>query len=213
MIMMNTLIKDYIALIAITNPLSALAIFTSLTSDYTKKSINSTALTTFFAICVIMIVMTWIGLPLLHLFGIKASEFAIAGGIIIAIIGYTMLQGEVSKTNHSKEEHQVSIQKESIAIIPLAIPMIAGPGAMVQTVMISNLTPTILGKIELTGICLCVALTIYITLRFSTAIHNLLGVSGLKTLTRIMGLIIMSIAIAMIIQGLQDVFPSWHNRT
>ena len=207
--MTSTFIKDYVALIAITNPLSALAIFTSLTGDYSKKLIQSTALTTFFAISVILIVMTWIGLPLLHVFGIKTSEFAIAGGIIIAIIGYTMLQGETSKTNHSPEEQQASIQRESIAIIPLSIPMIAGPGAMVQAVMISNATPSVLGKLQLTGICLCVALTIYVTLRFSNAIHSLLGVSGLKTLTRIMGLIIMSIAITMVIHGLEDVFPGW----
>ena len=58
-----------------------------------------------------MIIITWIGPPLLHPFGIRTSEFAIAGGIIIAIIGYTMLQGEISKTHHSKEEHQASMQK------------------------------------------------------------------------------------------------------
>ncbi len=209
MISSAVMIKHYIALIAITNPLSALAIFLGLTSNYTKKEINSTAFLTFLAIGIILIIMTWIGLPLLGVFGIKPSEFSIAGGIIIAIIGYTMMHGEISKTAHTKEEHDAAKQKESIAVIPLAIPMIAGPGAMVQTVLIVSTMPTLMGKIQLTITSLAVALTIYATLRFSAPLHKLLGVSGLKTLTRIMGLIIMSIAVTMIIHGLEHVFPGW----
>jgi multiple antibiotic resistance protein len=158
---------------------------------------------------VILIIMTWVGLPLLSVFGISPAEFSIAGGAVIVYIGFEMLQGNMSKSSHSSEEHQAAQKKDSIAIIPLAIPIIAGPGAMVQTVLIANTMPTITGKITLTIISCVVAFTIYLVLRFSGPVHRLLGVSGLKIVTRIMGLILMSMAVSMMAKGFVGVFPGW----
>jgi multiple antibiotic resistance protein len=203
----SIMIKHYVSLIAITNPLSGLAIFLGLTASYSKKEVRKTALTTFIAIFIILMTMTWIGLPLLAVFGITPSVFAIAGGIVIVYIGFSMLQGNISSTAHSPEEHDAASKKDSIAIIPLAIPMIAGPGAMVQTVLIANEMPTVMDKVSLSITCFVVSLTIFLVLRFSDPIHRILGVSGLKVLTRIMGLIIIAIAISMMVDGIRHVFP------
>lgn len=191
---------------AIMNPISGISIFLTLTKDMTEKMSKTTAFKSVLTAFLIVTFFAFAGDFMLNLFAVSFTALRLAGGVLVALIGYEMLQGKSSSVNEpSKESLDETIEEEgSIAITPLGIPLLAGPGVIITAMNFSaggakNLLITIFSF----GV-LCV-LTYYVFI-FGKNIKEMMGSSALKVLTRMMGLVLIVIGTQMIIDGAYSAF-------
>ncbi len=202
------LIKYTVTMIAITNPFGNLAIFIGLTPDKTSIERKKLAAQTALATVITLIVVTWGGSPLLKLFGISIPAFEIGGGLVIILLGLSMLQSKKSNISHTKQETESAATKESIAVVPMAIPIIAGPGAMTTIIVYINAHNTLRDRLVVSLSDMLIALVIFMALFFAGRISRILGVSGISIAMRVMGLILIAMAMGMILNGIQTAFPA-----
>lgn len=196
-----------VSMLAITNPAGSLAVFLGMTSDKSLPEQRQIAAVTTLSIIIVLVVITWVGTPILKMFGISLPAFQITGGLILLLRGLTMLHSKETPTSQTAAELQKGSIRDSIAVVPLAIPIIAGPGAMTTVIIYTQHYQSAFYKIFISaGVCL-VALIVGATLYFSTSISKMLGATGIKIVTRIMGLILAAIAMSMITSGIKEVFP------
>ena len=203
----NELIKNFISLIVITNPFANLPIFLSLTANDSPKEQRRQAVVCGVAVSVILLISVWVGLPLLGAFGIHIPAFSIAGGLIILLMALSMLHSDHSKISHTPEEHAHGQEKESVAIVPLAIPILAGPGAISTVIHMSDQAGGVEGRLGISAVVLAVTFCLVAVLFFADRIGKAMGPSALKIATRIMGMLLTAIAIEMLIGGLSETFP------
>ncbi|WP_027125318.1 MarC family protein [Gelidibacter mesophilus] len=183
---------------AITNPISNMTVFLSLTQgadEETKRDINKRANIIAFVIVTVFVLL---GKYIFELFNISIPAFKITGGILIFYIGFDMLQ---SKQSNIKSLKKVQID-ENIAVSPLAIPILAGPGTIVTAMnFVSNVKPIhVFLVIAIFG---CMSLLTYLTFRLSRYIVKLVGYNVIAVIGKIMGLIIAIIGTGMIIEGIK----------
>ncbi|MDD2951009.1 MAG: MarC family protein, partial [Sulfuricurvum sp.] len=137
------------------------------------------------------------------LFGINSSSVMVIGGIVLLLMSIQMVQGKIPETSHSVEESKVAMLKENISVIPIGIPILFGPG-VISTLMIFKAKSSNIVEIALLLIAVMISgWLIYLTLRNAIFLTKVLGVSGLKIMTRIMGLIVGAIAAQFIIFGIK----------
>ena len=203
----NEIIKFIVAMTIMINPLSSLSIFLQFTGKTSLTAQRHTAKTTAFAITIIMLVTLWSGNQLLSLLGITIPSFRFAGGLILLMIGFSMLQSKESPTNHSSEDDEDAKERESVAVVPLALPIIIGPGAITTLIIAAGDYPQLLDKALMSIICAALGLIMGVFMYFGSPIANFVGTSVMKLVTRIMGMIIMAIAIGMLAQGTKGLFP------
>lgn len=196
-----------IAILAITNPIGNLAIFASLTANRSQEEKKRTAYVAAIAIIIILLLVVWTGDLILRAFGISISAFETAGGMIIALMGLSMLHAKTSEIHHSKDEHEEAKTKDSVAVVPIAIPIVAGPGAITTIIVHTHDYVSIEDKLMYSGVCIGISLLLFIGFYFSAPVSRLLGVAGVNIVTRIMGIILAAIAFQMIGSGLQGLLP------
>ncbi len=201
------LITFVIAMLAITNPIGNLAIFASLTGDKTLQEKRKTALVAGFAILIILIIITWTGDLLLRAFGINIASFETAGGLIIALMGISMLHAKTSPIHHGDKDKADAEAKTNVAVVPIAIPIVAGPGAITTIVVNTHHYHTIDDKLLISAVSIVIALILWITFYFSAPVSRMMGPSGINIVTRIMGIILASIAFGMMADGFKSLFP------
>ena len=204
---MDHIITFAVTLITITNPLGALAIFAGITADRTEEERNQMAIKTAMTVAVILITVTWLGKYLLDAFGVTPSGLQVAGGVIIALFGLSMLQAKTSEMSHNDEEGDEAQVKESIAVVPMAIPVIAGPGAITTVILATHHFPSFTAKLAISAICIAVSLVIWFCLHYSSAISRKLGVAGMNVMSRLMGMVLAAIAFEMLTDGLKQLLP------
>lgn len=212
MMIHNMLLNDFMgflfAMLAITNPASTLGVFLGMTNDKSMMDRKKIALIATLTIFIVLIVVAWTGIPLLEMFGISLPAFEITGGLIILLRGLEMLNAKetpTTKTASALEEQT----RNSIAIVPLGLPIIAGPGAMTNVIVFSNRFPGLIDTLYISIGIFIVTLVLGIVMYFSTYIGKMIGETGIKIMTRIMGLILAAMAMSMITRGLLIIFPSW----
>ena len=137
-------------------PLAALPAVLRLTRHHSVSEKKHTAFVATSAIGIILLIATWIGTPLLAILGIKLPAFQIAGGGILLVLAISMLNASESSIKQSPEEQKEKYSGESIAIVPLAIPIIAGPGAISTVIVAVNEFPGVLNQIYLSFCALLV---------------------------------------------------------
>ncbi|MGL4473538.1 MAG: YchE family NAAT transporter, partial [Shewanella sp.] len=128
-------VKFFLGLVAIINPVGLLPVFVSLTSHQNNVDRKHTAKVANFAVVVILLVTIVAGQHILNMFSISLSAFRIAGGSLIAIIAMSMLQGKLGEVKRNQEEDRESSAMESVAVVPLALPLMAGPGAISSVIV------------------------------------------------------------------------------
>lgn len=201
-------IKFIVAMIVMMNPLGSLSIFLDLTRKTSRASQRKVALHSGVAVVIIMVLTVWTGQQILEVLGITLPSFRFAGGIILLLMGLSMLQSKESPVNHTSAEDAAARERESIAVVPLALPIIIGPGAISTLIIAGTDYPTLLNKIQMSMACLLLAFGMCFILFFGHAIAKVVGQSVIKVVTRIMGMIIMSIAVGMLAEGLIGLLPS-----
>ncbi|MFC3912468.1 YchE family NAAT transporter [Pseudaeromonas sharmana] len=200
-------LKFFIGLVAIINPLGLLPVFVSLTSHQTPQERLKTNTTANLAVMIILWISMFFGQVILDLFGISIASFRIAGGSLITLIAWSMLQGKLGEVRHNKEEKGESVAKESIAVVPLALPLMAGPGAISSTIVYASQFNSPGQLLALSLVVVVFSLFSWLVFRAAPLLFRLMGKTGINVVTRIMGLIMMSLGIEIIVAGLKHMFP------
>jgi len=199
--------KSIIGIFAILNPLGIIPIFLSMRGGRTEKECYSIAKTTAFSVAVILILSTWFGASILNFFGIGIPAFRTSGGLLILFMAMAMMHASPSHTKQAPGEADEAKTKESIAVVPLAIPLLAGPGAISLVISDAHQAANVVDRIVLSLGILLIAFIVWIALRLATPIGAMLGTTGLNIATRIMGLLLAAIGIQMLISGLVKLLP------
>lgn len=198
--------------LAIMNPIAAISIFLALTKNEKEDEAKKTALHSVITAFVIVVIFSLIGHFLLIFLGVSFSALRLAGGILVGIIGYEMLQGKQSNVSKPTEEsNEKLIKKSSVAVTPLGIPLLAGPGVIITAMNFSaggllNLLITIISF----GV-LCI-ITYYVFIS-GKKIKKIMGQSALEVLTRMMGLILIFIGTQMFIEGIYSAIQDFPKNT
>lgn len=187
----------------LTNPLGTMPVFLTMTNgmnDHERKAIVRRATIVSF---ITLMVFTFSGQFLFKFFGISSNGFRIAGGFIIFKIGFDMLQARYS--NAELKEEEVKTYADDISITPLAIPMLCGPGAIANAIMLMDDASTLSLKGTLIGIIALVYFITFLILQASTRLVRILGETGNNVMMRLMGLILMVIAVECFVSGLKPI--------
>ncbi|MCL1144518.1 YchE family NAAT transporter [Shewanella sp. 10N.261.52.F9] len=200
-------VKFFLGLIAIINPFGLLPVFVSLTSHQTEAERNHTGKVANFAVVVILLVTIFAGQHILNMFSISLSAFRIAGGTLIAIIAMSMLQGKLGEVKRNKEEDREASGMESVAVVPLALPLMAGPGAISSVIVSAAEHNSFENLIGMSITVILFGLLSFTLFRMAPIIFKILGNTGINVITRLMGLLMLSIGIEVIAAGVKGFFP------
>ena len=187
----------------LTNPLGTMPVFLTMTNgmnDHERKAIVRRATIVSF---ITLMVFTFSGQFLFKFFGISSNGFRIAGGFIIFKIGFDMLQARYS--NAKLKEEEVKTYADDISITPLAIPMLCGPGAIANAIVLMQDAHSFEMKGVLIGTIALIYFLTFLILRASTRLVNLLGETGNNVMMRLMGLILMVIAVECFVSGMKPI--------
>ncbi len=200
-------LKFLIALIVIMNPIGAIPVFLSMTGNQDASEKKRTAGIAATAVAITLVATALMGETLLEMFGIHVPAFRVAGGIIILLMAASMLHAMPSRMHHTPGEATRAEQSESVAIVPIAIPLLAGPGAISTVIVRSDDVSDIQGFLATTAAILFVSGLLWLAMRFAVPVGSFMGKTGANIATRLMGLILAAIAIEFIAAGLKDLFP------
>jgi multiple antibiotic resistance protein len=192
-------------LFPITNPLGNAGIFLSLTADQDKATKRRQALRGAVYMFIILQVFSLGGSYLLNFFGLSLDGIRIAGGILIAKYGFDQLQPR-RETTHTDEEHAEAREMKDISFSPLAMPLLAGPGAIASVIGISSMINQTIQCYAMVSLSIVVTCFIcWIILRESQYLMDLLGINGANALTKIMGFLLLCIGVQLAVNGIQEI--------
>ena len=208
-------ITVFAAIFAIVNPIGNIPVFVAITQDYTPEQKRRVIRKVCIVAASVLLAFGIFGNYIFAIYGITIPAFKIAGGLLLFSIAFNMTRGQVGRTKMTGEEHEEALEKEEVGVVPLGIPLFAGPGA-ITTVMIYISFATTSGDelFDLSSIFLSIVFTIlasYILLRYAEPIFSRMGKSGAGAFTRIMGLLLAAIAIEFIITGTFSAIDSWYH--
>lgn len=196
-----TIFYAFMAFFAIMNPISNLPAYMALVADDSQKISRKIAFRSLLIAFVIVTVFIFSGDFIFKVFGITIVSFRIAGGILVAVIGYHMINGNHSPSYKGMEQQAVNSDPMSIAISPLAMPLFAGPGTITTALSLANggLQNQLITVVAFALLCVIT----YLLLRSAKQIAGFLGENLMKIITKMMGLLLFSIGIQMIIVSVQ----------
>ena len=201
------LFKIGIALFAIVNPIGSVPIFISATDGWDRKAKLRTANVVAMTVFMVLLTSALFGSGILEFFSITIPSFQVGGGILILLIAINMLHAKQSHSKQTPEEAQTMEERDVIAIVPLSIPLLAGPGAIGSMIIAAQQSKTFFGHVSLVIPILVVAILIWLTLQLSSYIADKLGTIGINIVTRLMGLILAAMAVEFIAHGIIGLFP------
>jgi len=205
----SILSHDVIALITILNPIAAASIMISLITP-SPQNINKVATKATLTVLISSLITLYSGEYIFKLFGINVLSLKVIGGIILMLIAINMAYGQSSKARHTKEEQDEAEEKEDVSIVPLGIPILFGPG-VIATIIVLNSNHTkelsLFKSYMLVSISIVISsFIVYLVLKYAGGINKALGVTGMKILTRIMGLIVGAIAAQFLVSGIKGLW-------
>jgi len=197
------------SVIIIVNPLGATLIYVSFTTTMDHPARDAIAKDACKFALIILLSVAILGTWILQLFGITLEAFRIAGGILLFGIGMEMVYAKTSRTKLTATEKYESRDVEDVAMMPLAIPMIAGPGAITTTIVLMNeaiaITPVAI-VIVFSSIIISIAIT-YFMMRNSDYIIKKIGQREYRAINRLLGMLLIAIAVQFVINGIRLAFP------
>jgi multiple antibiotic resistance protein len=194
----------FTSIFVLVDPLAAIPTFLVMTADSTRTRRRYMARRAAWTCFVVLAVFGLAGSFIFRLFGITLPAFKIAGGIILGLIGLDMLQARRSPTKETPGDTEESREKEDVGIIPLGIPMLAGPGSISTVMVLVSQAPdwrhgaVIFSAIGFTSVIS------FVVLATADRVRSFLGETGIRILTRMMGLLLTAIAVQFVLNGLKD---------
>ncbi len=201
------LFKITVALFAIVNPIGSVPIFISATDGWSREDRARTAKIVAITVFIVLSVSAFIGDKILNFFGISIPSFQVGGGILLMLIAISMMHAKQSGTRQTPEEAQTLAEREAIAIVPLSIPLLAGPGAISNMIIAAHQNSSFSGHLSLVVPVFIIAVIIWLVLRLSASISSQLGSIGINIVTRLMGLVLAAMAVEFVAHGLIGLFP------
>jgi multiple antibiotic resistance protein len=206
-------LKSFLGLLAIVDPLIAVPLFLALTPNASsrdrKRIARIAAISVFFILCGGML----FGGPVLEFFGISLPSFKVAGAILLLMSAISSFNAETGRTRQTPEEQEEASHKDAVAVVPLATPLLAGPGAISMVIVFGQSHAGIqaFGKLPHLGVMVCVifvvAVLTWLALRAAQRVAKVMGLTGMNILTRVGGLITAALAIEILASGLVGLFP------
>ncbi len=188
------------------NPLGIMPIFLTMTSNLSAKEKSRTAQKAVIVAFGTLLAFAFTGQFLFKFFGISVDSFRIVGGVIFFMMGLEMLNARLAQMK--VREDDIKEYVNDISITPLAIPMLAGPGAITNSIILMEDANTVGFKITLISSIALILITAYIVLWAGSSISKFLGDTGIKIMMRLMGLIVMVIAVEFFFSGLKPILKS-----
>lgn len=206
---MELFIYIFAALFSVINPLGAVPIFVGLTQDDSARERQRISLWCAINVFIIMLISFFVGQYVLAFFGISIDALRIAGGFIIVNSGFSLLNRKFTRSRGVDKEVEDDAQKRNdIALTPLAIPMLAGPGSISLLIAMYQDYTTIEQQIITCAAMGAVALVIFIIMRSAHYLSRILGASGIVAISRIIGFIVIAIGIQYIMSSIVNVVSS-----
>ncbi|WP_136524938.1 MarC family protein [Geomonas ferrireducens] len=197
-----------VQLFVIVDPLAAVPIFLAITSHHNKGERRAIArrgcLIGYFVIVLFIIA----GPALLDYFGIGRSAVLISGGLLLFVIALELLYGNPTGTQTSSSEERLAEKKEDVSVTPLAIPLLAGPGAIVTCLVFASQAPDLFSILLFAAGAFVVFFCAYLLLHWADELARVLGVLGMKVAVRIIGLVLAFIAVQYVINGITELWPA-----
>lgn len=188
------------------NPLGVMPIFMTMTAGLDQADRTKTARKATIVALIIIVIFAFIGQLLFKFFGISVNSFRIVGGVIFFIMGMDMLQARLGKV--TLKDTEIKTYVNDISITPLAIPMICGPGALTNAIVLMEDAESPEKKVLMIVAVILVMLLTYLILYSSSRIIKFMGETGINVMMRLMGLIVMVIAVEFFFSGLKP-FVRW----
>jgi len=202
-----TYFKFFIGLFALVNPVGIIPVFISMTSYQSAQARHRTNLTANLSVAIILWSSLFLGDAILQLFGISIDSFRIAGGILVVSIAMSMISGKLGEDKQNNQEKSETAIRENVGVVPLALPLMAGPGAISSTIVWGTRYhnwPHLLGFATAIAVF---AACCWLLFRIAPWLVRLLGQTGINVVTRIMGLLLMALGIEFIVTGIKGIFP------
>ncbi len=200
-------LKIFTGIVSVLNPLGAIPIFLSLTSARSNRERASIAVVAAVSATAILMIAAVSGEAILDFFGICIASFRVGGGILILLMAISMLHAKTSHAKHSPDEAREAEDMESIAVVPLAVPLLAGPGSISTVIVYSHEAKDLVELGALGLVILLTGILVWLVLRLAVPIGTRLGTTGINIVVRLLGLILAAIAVEFMAAGLRGLFP------
>ena len=189
-------------LFTLINPIGIAPILIIMTERFNAKEKNNIAKIGSLTAFITLTLFSLLGSVIFNFFGITIEAFQIMGGILFFRNGLRMLDAKIGRSRTTPAEQEESLDSDDIAISPIGIPLIAGPGAITATMLLSSETPQIYSHLTLILSIITVLSFVYVILKNGDFLLKFLGTTGIRIIQRLMGLILMVIAVQFVINGL-----------
>jgi multiple antibiotic resistance protein len=203
--------KPLITLLAVVNPLACVPFFIHFTQGFNKAQRQRTILVSSFTTFVVIAVSALVGLQILEFFGISLASFQVGGGMLLLTSALSMLNAQPAEARANADEvHDAEARATmgaSIAVVPLAIPLLTGPATMSTVVIYADKAKTMLQLGTLVGYGVVIGLATAMCFAMATPIARVMGKTGINVMTRLMGLILAALAVEVMADGLHKLFP------
>ena len=193
-------------LFKLVNPLGIAPIFVVMTERFSKEDRVKIAQKGILTGTVTLVIFTFLGSVIFKLYGITVEAFQIMGGILFFRSGLRMLEAQVSRTRTTESEREEFKETDEIAISPIGVPLITGPGAITGVMILSGQTPSYYSVGTLLLAVLITMTAFYYILRAGSGLSKKIGLTGMRVIQRIMGLILMVIAVQFVINGIEIIY-------
>lgn len=206
--------KIILSLIVLVNPFSALSIFLELTQGYTSRERRRTAQITALSVFIIMTVFIFSGNWILKILSISTGSFQVGGGILVFLIAVSMMNSgsNPAKPKIGTQEHdEITVQPRpnmnAVAIVPLAMPLIIGPGGISTVIIHASAARHMNDLLAILAAGAVISVICYLSLLAAAKVSRWLGETGLTVLNRIMGMLLAAVAVEIVITGIRSLFP------
>jgi multiple antibiotic resistance protein len=192
-------------LLTLINPLGIAPIFVVMTERFSKKEKHQIATKGIATGTITLMIFTFLGSIIFNLYGITIEAFQIMGGILFFRSGLRMLEAQVGRSRTTDTEIEEFKETDEIAISPIGVPLIAGPGAITGVMLLSGKAPSTFSIGTLLLAVIITMIIFYFVLRAGDQVSKKIGVTGMRVIQRIMGLILMVIAVQFVINGVETI--------
>jgi len=201
-------LEFFVSLIAMLNPIGAVPMFIAFTQSETPAQRRNTAGVAGLTACAVLLAALFIGDLILKTFGVTIPAFRVGGGLLILLMALSNLQAQTSAMKQTAEEVQEGVEKAQVAVVPLGIPLLAGPGSISAVILYTANNPgnTLHYVVLCVGILAC-GIVCWAAFRLAPWLSQALGRTGINVFTRIMGLIMVAVGVQFIAIGLKGLFP------
>jgi multiple antibiotic resistance protein len=202
------LLKSFISLLALINPVGAVPFFLSLTSEQSDAERRRTIRIASISVFCVIAITTLLGQQIISFFGISVGSLEVGGGIIMLLMAINMLNAQIGNARATAEERDEAESKNSIAVVPLAIPLLTGPGTISTVIVYSAGVAHWYDRAGLIAIGAAIAVICFWALRMADPIARFVGQTGINIGTRLMGLMLSALAVEFIVDGLKALLPN-----